>query len=127
MYLDQTYKRWRIQKSLEGSLPSSILQLPETPLVHHPFLPSQLARIANMDYMLPIQTDTFGIPMYEATISTFMETPTDQLTNTSWSFQGNGMIYESVEYPIFALNPIDPLSLTAYNQIMNVSTSLAVI
>ncbi|GAB5589833.1 hypothetical protein Unana1_04733 [Umbelopsis nana] len=71
-----------------------------------------------MDYMLPIQTDTFGIPMYGATISTFMETPTDQLTNTSWLFQGNGMIYESVEYPIFALNPIDPLSLTAYNQIM---------
>ena len=36
--------------------------------------------------------------------------------------KGNGMIYESVDFPIFALNPIDSLSVAAYNQIMNVCT-----
>lgn len=32
------------------------------------------------------------------------------------------MIYEAVNIPIFALDPIDALSTTAYNQIMEVST-----
>ncbi|KAM3580291.1 hypothetical protein VKS41_007527 [Umbelopsis sp. WA50703] len=35
-----------------------------------------------------------------------------------WNPNGNGMIYESFDYPIFALNPIDSLSTAAYNQVM---------
>ncbi|KAJ2959748.1 hypothetical protein NQZ79_g4838 [Umbelopsis isabellina] len=35
-----------------------------------------------------------------------------------WNPNGNGMIYESFDFPLFALNPIDSLSTIAYNQVM---------